>query len=123
MRGSTLIEAMIAIVVIGFTLVLFQYSIKNVPLARSESNRDIALKAARAELEELRLGGYAALPGNSTFTQPALSAFSSSTGALTVTVYNAKTKQVTATVYWYEGSLATTSSVSLTTLITEAGGL
>ncbi len=122
-RGFTLIEAVIALFLLGLILLIFQGTLRNMPLIKYAKNQDIALKIASSELESLRAGGYAALPVSGSFSDPLIATLPSGAGGVSVTTYNAETKQVTVTVTWREAGKETDSSVTLTTLMTEIGGL
>ncbi len=122
-RGFSLIEAVLAVGLLGVILVIFQGTLRNMPLIKYAKNQDLALKIASSELESLRAGGYAALPVSGTFSDPLISSLPSGAGAVTVTAYNAETKQVIVTVSWREEGRTSDSSVALTTLVTEIGGL
>lgn len=121
-RGFTLVEVTVSIFVIGVMLVASATLLRGVPASRLTLDQNIALAVAQNKLETLRAGGYAALPTTSTFVDTALSALASSTGNITVTAYNSKTKKVDVSVSWREAD-ATAHSIALTTLITETGGL
>lgn len=122
-RGSTLLEAIIAILVIGFMLVLFSLALQNIPLLRATKNQELALKIVRTEIESLRAGGYDALPTSGTFTSPYLTSLVGASANLTISDFNDETKEVTVTVSWQEPKVSDAFSVSLTTLITQTGGL
>jgi hypothetical protein len=93
-------------------------------LVRTSKNQGIALAIARNELESLRAGGYAALPPSGSFFNALVDTLPpQATTTRTVSVYNEKTKQITASVVWKDPGLAASSTVSLSTLITETGGL
>ena len=102
---------------------LLQAVLQSSVLADSVRNQDAALAIVRNEIETLRSGGYDSLPESGSFYDDTLSALPSGNGVLVVNSYNDKTKQVTATVTWQEQNRLTTSSVSLSTLITDIGGL
>lgn len=89
----------------------------------STRNQDAALTIARNEIEKVRAGGYEAVPESGPFSDALLSELPSGSAALTTSEYNEKTKQVTASVSWQERNMETQSSVSLSTLITQVGGL
>lgn len=123
LKGSTLIEALIALLIMGGMLVLFQIATQQVPLSRQTSNEDTALRVARTKIESVRALGYANIPASGTFSDPTLTTLPSATATLTVSEYNVKTKEVEVTIVWREPNASSDSTVSLTTLITEAGGL
>jgi len=122
-RGFSFIEVLVALGLIGVTVVLSAALTNSVPLARFAGYQDIALTIAENRLEQLRGEGYAALPPTGAFSDALLLGLPSGGGAVAVTSVNATTKRVEVTVYWKEPALAASSSISLTTLITESGGL
>lgn len=122
-RGFSLIEVTITIFIFGILLLLLQAVLQSNVLVRTTKSQGIALTIVRNELEILRAGGYATLPPSGSFSNNLLSTIPSATTTLTVSTYNAATKQVTASVIWREPGASTSSTVSLTTLITHTGGL
>lgn len=122
-RGFSLIEVTITIFVVGVLLLLFQAVLQTSVLVRTTKSQGIALTIVRNELELLRIGGYAAVPPSGSFSNSLLSSIPSATTTLTVSDYNSTTKQVTAKVIWTETGAPTPSIVSLSTLITQTGGL
>lgn len=120
--GFTLIEVLITIFVVGVLVALYGVGVMTTSLTREAAHQDIALHAASQQLESLRMGGYAALPASGSFSNTQITQLPSGSGAMTVSALNAKTKQVVVTVSWQEGSRGS-RSVSLSTYITETGGL
>jgi prepilin-type N-terminal cleavage/methylation domain-containing protein len=122
-KGFSLIEVTVAIAIIAVLIVATGLMLQRIPVSgREVRDQDLALKIARSEIEVLRAEGYDALPVTGSFTHPLLTSLASSTASLTVTNYNTKTKQVTATVTW-RGAGLVMRSLSLTTLITENSSL
>lgn len=118
LRGFSLIEATIAIAIIGTMIVATSMLLQRIPVSgREAKDQDLALRIARNELEIVRAAGYVALPPSGPFTNPLLASLASSTASLTVTDFSTDTKRVTVTVEW-RGAAATARSLSLTTLIT-----
>lgn len=122
-RGFSLVEVIVSIFIVGVMLLLLQAIIYSGVLVRTSKSQGIALAIARSELEILRAGGYAALPSSGSFSNSLLSSLPNATTTLIVNSYNEKTKQVTANVIWTDSGSATSSIVSLSTLITKTGGL
>lgn len=123
-RGFSLIEVMTALFILSVLLLMLQAVIRSGTLVRTSKSQGVALSIVRNELESLRTGGYAALAtGNGSFSSSLLDSLPLATTTLAVSDYNAKTKQVTAMVIWFDAGRAASSSVSLSTLITETGGL
>lgn len=122
-RGFSLIEVTIAVAIIAVMVVTTSTLLNRLPVSgREVRDQDIALKVARNEIESLRALGYASLPTSGPFTNMLLSSFASSSASVTITDFNAKTKQVVVNVFWQSSTL-TTRSVSLATLITQNSGL
>ena len=122
-RGFSLVEVIVSIFIVGVMLLLLQAIIYSGVLVRTSKSQGIALAIARTELEILRAGGYAALPSSGSFSNSLLSSLPNATTTLVVNSYNEKTEQVTANVIWMDSGSATSSVVSLSTLITKTGGL
>lgn len=122
-RGFSLIEVLVSIFIIGVILIMVQAVARSGVLVRTTKSQAIALSIARTELENIRGGGYTTLPTSGSFTNDLLSSLPAATAALTVSAYNEKTAQVTATVTWQDPGTQASSTVSLSTLITQTGGL
>ncbi len=121
-RGFSLVEIVVGIGIIGAALVASGALIHAVPLERITRSEDLALTIANDKMGSVRAGGYASVPASGSFSNTLLGALPSGSGMLTVTTWNAKTKQVQVTVSWQEPGLAA-RSISLSTLLTETGGL
>lgn len=122
-RGFSFIEIIVSLFIMSVILILLQAVIQSGALARSAKGQGVALAIARNKLEVLRAGGYAALPPSGTFSDSLLSTLPQATTTLAVSTYNAQTKQVVVSVIWQDQGLTASSTVSLTTLITQTGGL
>lgn len=121
--GFSLIEIIVSVAIMGALLTLLHATIQSGALVRGSKNQGVALAIAQNELETLRSAGYAALPPSGTFSDNLLNTLPQATTTLTVNDYNAKTKQVTVEVLWKDSGSTATSTISLSTLITETGGL
>lgn len=113
---------MIALFILSVAIVFATIVIGTIKITRDSTYENIAFRIANSKMDELRAGGYAALPADGPFADPQLSAVPQGQASTTVTVWNAKTKQVMTGVSWL-GADGATRYVSLTTLITEIGGL
>ena len=122
-RGFSLLEVVIAVFLIGIIFVMYTAAVKNVSLNRNAKDQEIALRIADTKMEALRNAGYANLPASGSFSDPQMNTIPSGVGAMAVSDFNAKTKQVTVTVSWSEPSIGSSRSVVLSTLITSMGGL
>lgn len=110
-------------VVIGAMVALYATVLGLFPLTRTSEHGAVALRITEHELAALRADGYAALPADGSFANAQFSLLpENATGTIAVSTVNAKTKQVTVAVIWREPGKAT-STVSLSTFITETGGL
>jgi prepilin-type N-terminal cleavage/methylation domain-containing protein len=123
-RGFSLIEVLVSLLIVSSMLVLFQGVLRNSVLVKTARNQEIALAIARSEIESLRIGGYTVLPLSGSFSDSLLSELPpGATATLSVTTYNAKTKKVEVSVLWTDSGSPNPNTVSLSTLITEIGGL
>ncbi|HEX5774659.1 MAG TPA: type II secretion system protein [Candidatus Paceibacterota bacterium] len=122
-RGFTLLEVVISIFVVGVAATLAGTLLHVVPLARHTKYEDVALKVAANEIEMFRALGYESLPASGPIANPLLAGLPQGEGETTVIDYNDDTKEVTATVSWVAAVGQATSTVALTTLITNIGGL
>jgi len=122
-RGFSFIEVMVSLFIMSVMLLLFQTVLRSGTLVISTQNQDMALTIARNKIEKLRAEGYAAVPSSGSFSDDFLAMLPFGSAALVVSAYNAKTKQVTVNVSWQERNGTASSSVSLSTLITQVGGL
>ncbi|TSA44742.1 prepilin-type N-terminal cleavage/methylation domain-containing protein [bacterium] len=121
--GFSLLEVIISLFIIGLILALYQAVLGNVRLIQYAKDQEIALRVANNKMEELRAGGYTALPASGSFSDSQLNALSSSTAAMAITDFNATTKEVLITIQWREAVGTSAKNISLTTLITKTGGL
>lgn len=120
--GFTYIEVVISILLIGILLVASAALVRGVPLSRDARDQDLALRIADNKLQSLRAAGYGNTGVSGPFADPDLSALASSSAAIVVSAYNASTTQVNVSVNW-ESQAGAARSLTLTTLITQKGGL
>lgn len=121
-EGSSLIEVLITLLIIGVIAVFYDAALRSNMVTRNAKAKDLALRIATHQMEGLRAGGYAALPASGPFSDSLLSDLPSGSATMSISDYNAKTKQVSLTVSWIEPA-GGTHAVSLATLITQVGGL
>ena len=96
--------------------------IGTVKVTRDSAYENVAFRIADGKLDELRAGGYATLPPDGEFSSPELANIPQGLASTSITALNEKTKEVTAGVSWLDAN-GLERYVSLTTLVTESGGL
>jgi len=121
--GLSILEIIISLFLIGVVLILYSGSLNSVMLTSNAGDQELALRIANNKIESLRAGGYAAVPTSGSFSDSLLSSLPSGQATLTTSDYNSKTKQVDVLVSWTERGTSKSHNVSLTTLITQTGGL
>jgi prepilin-type N-terminal cleavage/methylation domain-containing protein len=121
--GFSLLEVIVTLFIVGLVLILYQAALGKVRLIQYAKNQEIALRVANNKIEELRDGGYSALPSSGSFYDSQLSSLSSSSASMAITDANSDTKQVSVTVQWKDSVSSSLKNISLTTLITKTGGL
>lgn len=121
--GFSLIEVLVSIFIMSMMLLLFQAVLRSASLVVSTQNQDLALTIVRNKIENIRAGGYSEIPSSGSFSDNLLTDLPSGNAELVTGEYNSKTKYVTAVVSWQERNRTELSSVSLSTLITQVGGL
>jgi len=117
-----LIEMLISVFILSITVAFVTVMAGTIAVSRDSAFVHNAFRIADNKLDELRAGGYAALPASGPFNDPGLADLPQGSASTTITVWNAQTKKVTADVSWQSADGAQ-RAVSLTTLITESGGL
>jgi prepilin-type N-terminal cleavage/methylation domain-containing protein len=119
--GFTLIEVLLSIFIVATLVALLAASINFVNLSRDAKFEDIALRIASQKLEAIRAAGYDNATSSGPFSDSLLSTLPTGSASSTVTTYNAKTKRIDVTVMWK--GLKIYRSESVTTLITQVGGV
>ncbi len=120
-NGSTLIEVVISLAVIAATFVIFQATINTVFLNRESKHRNLALRVAQTEMNNVRALSFANIPTSGPFSNSLLDSLPQSQATITITSINGDTKQLSITVSWHEATAKNTSTVNLTTLLTQGG--
>ena len=116
-------EIIVTLLIIGVILLLYQASLNNLFLSRDAEHQEIALRLANNKIEELRAGGYDALPGSGSFFDTQLGLLPGGAATMAVSEFNTNTKKIIITVQWQEPGISASRTLSLTTLITKIGGL
>lgn len=128
MKGFSLIELLLVIMLIGFSVGLIVNMPNSINLIGSSRHQSLAKEIATYQLENLRLKGFDNLPGNgqNSFSDPRLSSLPGGAGSITMVDCPASVcsngeeniKQASVSVTWKEKS---DKSVTLTTLISQGG--
>lgn len=119
--GFSILEVLISLLIIGAGLVIYTASTNSVILNKNTRHSEIALRIAATKIDSLRTTPFASLPGSGSFTDPSLASLPNGQANLTVSDFNAKTKEITVVVSWLEPGSNPSHSVSLNTLITQGG--
>lgn len=120
--GFTLVEMLVTLFVLSVGVVIVAIAVGTTGTTRDSAYENIAFHIAESKLDELRAAGYSTLPASGPFSDSQLASLPQGSASTTVTTWNAKTKRVATGVAW-RGATGATRYVSLTTLITEVGGL
>lgn len=120
--GFSLIEILIAVGIVGVTIIMFHAVFSGSVLSENANYAGVARTIAQTKIDTLRASGYDALPASGAFVDSAMTTIPGGSGTITVATYNATTKQVTVRVEW-SGHAGAGGAISLDTLITETGGL
>ena len=113
---------LVSILIISAAVAIGTLVVGAIKTARDASYENLAARIANSKLDDLRAGGYSALPASGSFTDPGLAGLPQGSASTTVTDWNSKTKEVTTGVSW-AASDGTARYTTLTTLITQVGGL
>ena len=113
---------LIALFIMSLATAFVTVVVGTIKVTRDGAYENVAFRIADSKLDELRAGGYAALPASGPFSVPELVEVPQGAASTSVTVWNAQTKQVVTGVSW-KGADGAPRYVSLTTRITESGGL
>jgi Tfp pilus assembly protein PilV len=99
-KGYTLIEALLAIVVLMIALVGIMGVLALSVVSHTKTNsKRLAVAAAESKVEELRRTSYASL-ANSTFTVPGLANSAGSVGTVTIATAATDLKKATVRIRW-----------------------
>ncbi len=121
--GFSLIEVFVTLLIAGFVLVLFQTALGKIKLIQYAKNQEIALRVANNKIEELRSGGYSALPSSGSFSDSQLNSLPNSSASMAITDFNADTKQIIINIQWQDPPSTSLKNISIATLVTKTGGL
>ncbi|OGG48400.1 hypothetical protein A3G63_02510 [Candidatus Kaiserbacteria bacterium RIFCSPLOWO2_12_FULL_52_8] len=121
-RGFTLIEILVALFILSLTVVFATLIIGSIKIVGDAKYENVAFRIANNKLDELRAGGYDALSAGGPFVDDELANLPQGSASTSITILNEQTKQVMSGVSW-RGADGITRVASLTTLVTEFGGL
>ncbi len=113
---------LVALFIVSLAAAFATFVVNAIKVSRDSAYESVASSIAESKLDALREGGYASLPASGSFSDPALASLPQGQASTTVASWNAETKQVTTGVSWL-GIDGTTRYASVTTLVTQAGGL
>lgn len=118
--GYTIIEVLISLFIIASIVLLFVAANQAFLLNRNARYRETAMRIAVSQMDTLRALPYNTLPVSGSFSHALLSSLPQGTANETLSSFDSRTKQITITVTWREGT-APTQKAELTTLITQGG--
>jgi len=120
-RGFSLIEVLIALVLITFTAFIFLKATDTLGRIGKSNDQTVAFHIASRKIESLRGSTFDSIPSSGPFTDSQLAKLPRAEALLTVTNYlgNSNTKQIEAAVSWYEQSVQ--KQVKLITVISKSG--
>jgi len=121
-RGFSLIEILVALFVMSMVVVFSSVVNSTIKVTRDSTYENVAFRIADSKLGELRAAGYTSLPVSGPFLADELSTIPEGAASTSVVSVNAKIKQITTGVSW-RGADGLPRYVSLTTLMTQSGGL
>lgn len=120
-KGFGIIEVVITLFIIGVTLIMFQIVSNSIVLNKYNRYKEIALRVAEDQLQELRTTPYASLPASGSFSNSSLSSIPQGAGNMTLTEVDDGFTQASVTVTWRNPKNSGTQSVNLSTYIWQWG--
>ncbi len=120
-KGFSIIEVVVSLFMLGVILLVYASANNTLVLNRIARHQQEAYRIAANKLESVRAVPYASIPSSGTFVDPLMANLPGSSGALAVSAYDSRTKQVVVTVSWREPGTPTDKSAVVTTLITQGG--
>jgi len=120
-NGFSIIEALVAIFIVGVILVIYAASSNLLLLNNNARHLELAQRVAILEMEDLRAMPFNTLPASGSFSNSLLASLPHGSGQITLTDINSSSKQIVVTVSWQEPSAKTTHSASFTMLKVKSG--
>ena len=112
---------MVTLFIIGVTLIMFQVISNSIVLNKYNRYKEVALRIAENQLQELRTTAYASLPASGSFNNSLLSSIPEGAGSMTITEVDDGFTQATVTVTWRNPKDNGDQSVNLSTYIWQWG--
>jgi len=118
--GMSLIEVIVAMVMLASLVALYAAAINTLTVSRRQRYEDLAYHVANTQMETLRATSFASLPSSGTISNSLLSSIPSGSGSFTVVDYPGYSgmKEMTVTVSWTDNK---SRSVTLKTLAGSGG--
>lgn len=120
-NGFGILEVVITLFIIGVTLLLFAVVSNSVVLNKYNRYKEIALRIAEHELQELRTTPYANLPASGSVTNTQLSTIPQGAGTIAISEVSTGLSQATVTITWRNPSSSGNQQVVLSTYLWQGG--
>lgn len=120
-KGFGIIEVVVTLFLIGVTLLMFAIVSNSVVLNKYNKYKEVALRIAEHELQELRTTPYASLPSSGSLSNTQLSSIPQGTATLTITEIETGLSEADVVVSWQNPSGTGTQQVSLSTYLWQTG--
>ncbi len=120
-NGFGILEVVITLFIIGVTLLLFAVVSNSVVLNKYNRYKEIALRIAEHELQELRTTPYANLPASGGVTNTQLSTIPQGAGTIAISEVSTGLSQATVTITWRNPSSSGNQQVVLSTYLWQGG--
>ncbi len=120
-KGFGIIEVVVTLFLIGVTLLMFAIVSNSVVLNKYNKYKEVALRIAEHELQELRTTPYASLPSSGSLSNSQLSSIPQGAANLTITEIETGLSEAEVVVSWRNPSGTGTQQVSLSTYLWQTG--
>lgn len=120
-KGFGILEVVITLFLIGVTFILFQVVSNSVVLNKYNKYKEVALRVAEHQLQDLRTTPYGSLPASGSFNNSQLSSIPNGSGQMTLTEIQDGLTEAVVTVSWNNPSQSGTQQVSLSSYIWQGG--
>ena len=120
-KGFGILEVVITIFLIGVTLLLFQVVSNSVVLNKYNKYKEVALRVAEHQLQDLRTTPYGSLPASGSFNNSQLSEIPNGAGQMTLTEVQDGLTEAVVTVTWNNTTGTGSQQVSFSSYIWQGG--